>query len=1152
VFATFFIRRPIFAAVLSILITLGGGVGLLRLPVALYPEITPPTIEVSAIYPGAHARTMADTVAAPIEELVNGVEDMMYLSSTSANDGTYALTVTFKPGTNLDLAQVLVQNRVNVAAPKLPAEVRRRGVTVKKKAAGTLMIVNLASPDATRGDLYLSNYATIQLRDELARLDGVGDIQFLGQRDYSMRVWVNPIKLADRGLSAEDVTKAIEQQNAQVAAGQIGQPPVPTGQAFQFTINTRGRLVEPKEFEEIVLKTDDDGRAVRMKDVTDRIELGAAAYDQTCTLDGRPSVALSIFQLPGTNAIETAKRVRAKMAELRDKFPAGMEYEIVYDTTPFIEESVREVFVTLRDAVILVAVVMLVFLQSWRTALIPLAAVPVAIVGTFGFMALAGFSLNTLTLFGLVLAVGIVVDDAIVVVEAVESHLGRGLDAKAATAAALGEVAGPVIAVGLVLSAVFVPCVFITGIVGEFFRQFAVTIAISTLLSAFNSLTLSPALCGLLLKPHPAGHVVRDPLPRIAIPLALAAAAYFLLTPHVRPFVEGWMNQLPPPVANALEPVRPWAASIAAVLVALAVGWLLRVLVNRALGYLFWAFNKVFDVATAGYLGVVRGLLWVSPLVLVLFGGLVWATWQALATTPAGFIPTQDKGYLIVNLQLTDSASLTRTEQAVKAVDAIARSTPGVSHTVAVAGQSAVLGGNVANAATVYVMLDDFPHRRDPSRRADAVAAVIRRECEAAVPRAVVTVFPAPPVDGLGAAGGLRLLIADRDGADETGRSLQAVADRVLADAADSPLLTGVFGGYRADTPWVELKFDREAAESAGVEVADVIRALQQFFGSEYVNDFNRFGRTWQVTVQAAARFRNGLNDLSAVRVPNRRTGEMVPVRKFFKVEDTFGPALVLRFNLHPVAPVTVTPAAGVSDGEAMAELERIAAKHLDFGLSAEWTELARLRQETNTPALSAVGYTERLSTAALAFAFSVVLVFLVLAAQYESWALPLAVILVVPLCLLSAVVGVRLAGHDLNIFTQIGFVVLVGLASKNAILIVEFARHRHQAGATIRQATVEACRLRLRPIVMTSVAFILGVVPLVVAEGAGAEMRNTLGAAVFAGMIGVTAFGVFLTPVFYFVIQWAVDRIRPSPPGARGVSANSSGTPPGRPVPAG
>ncbi len=1098
VFADFFIRRPIFAAVLSILVTLGGAVGLFRLPVALYPEITPPTVEVSATYPGAHARTIADTVAAPIEENVNGVENMLYMSSTSANDGTYSLTVTFKPGTDLNIAQVLVQNRVNTATPKLPDEVKRRGVTVKKKATGTLMIINLSSP-TDNDDLYLSNYATIQLRDELARLEGVGDIQFRGQRDYAMRVWVNPNKLAARGLSAGEVRAGILEQNAQVAAGQIGQPPVPTGQAFQFTINTRGRLTETTEFGEIVLKTDEQGRAVRLKDVTDRIELGALAYDQACTLNGRPSVALAIYQLPGTNAIETANKVKAKMTELEPRFPPGVKYEIVYDTTPFIQESVSEVVRTLVDAVSLVALVMLVFLRSWRSAVIPLAAVPVAIVGTFGAMALAGFSLNTLTLFGLVLAVGIVVDDAIVVVEAAQHHLDSGMTPRDATAKAMKEVSGPVVAVGLVLTAVFVPCVFISGIVGEFFRQFAVTIAISTLLSAFNSLTLSPALCGLLLRPQAGTGGNRRFTRHLLIPLAFAGSALFLLTPHVRPLADEWLAPHLPEVVRSVVP------EVVAVLVALAVGVLVSL-----------SFEWFFKLFTDGYLLAVKGGLWVAPLVLVAFGGLVYWTYHEFDTAPTGFIPPQDKGYLLVNVQLREGASLTATEKAAATVDGVARGIPGVRHTVAVAGNSAVLGGNAANVATVYVMLDDFDHRRSPDVSADAIAARLRADCLAAVPQAVVTVFPAPPVDGLGAAGGYRLMLEDRVGDDKTTADLQRHADQIVKVAnEETPELAGAFSGTNSNSPWVWLEFDRDAAETTGVAVADVLTALRQYFGSEYVNDFNRFGRTWQVNVQADAKYRKGLDGLNAVQVPNRHTGEMVPIRRFLTPKERTGPTLVVRYNLHPTAPITATPAAGTSSGAAMAKLKKLAEEGLKDTptAKAEWTELAFLQQETG-------------STALWAFALSVVLVFLVLAAQYESWTLPLAVILVVPLCLLSALLGCRWAGYDVNIFTQIGFVVLVGLASKNAILIVEYARSRRQAGASVRQATLEACRLRLRPIIMTSVAFILGVVPLVIASGAGSEMRRTLGTAVFAGMIGVTAFGVFLTPVFFFAIQWATERL--------------------------
>ena len=1103
-FVRFFIDRPIAAAVLSILLALGGVVGLQRLPVALYPDITPPTVEVAAVYPGANARGVEATVAAPVEQQVNGVEGMMYMASTSGNEGSYTLTVTFKPGTDLNIAQVLVQNRVNLAERVLPDIVRRRGISVKKKSTGQLMIVNLVSPDGSREDVYLSNYATIQLRDVLARLEGVGDIQFLGQRDYSMRVWLDPDKLTGRKLSAEDAVKAIEQQNAQVAAGQIGQPPAPRNQAFQYTINTRGRLETPAEFADIILKTDPDGRAVRLRDVTSRIELGAVGYDQSCTLDGRPSVALSIYQLPGTNALDTAKRVRAKMAELREKFPAGLEYDIVYDTTPFIRESVAEVFSTLRDAVILVAVVMLVFLQSWRSAVIPLAAVPVAIVGTFGAMAVFGFSLNALTLFGLVLAVGIVVDDAIVVVEAVEHHIERGKSPRDATVAAMDDVAGPVIAVGLVLAAVFVPCLFVTGIVGQFFRQFAVTIAISTLLSAFNSLTLSPALCALLLKPRDGR--TREPLPRVVFPLGSAALAYFLAKSHAADLapVTAWAE------ATAGPPAAGLAVPVLAAVVGLAAGYAVRVVVNRALGWAFHVFNLAFDRLTVGYLAVVKLLLYATPVVLLGYAGFVYLTYAVMAASPVGFIPNQDKGYLLVNLQLPDSASLGRTDAVVRQIDALARDIPGVTHTIAVSGNSLLLGANAANMGTVYVMLAPFEARLGAGLSAAEISAALQAACDKDVRAATVQVFDAPPVEGLGTTGGIKLMIEDRGDPDP--KNLQAAAQGVVAAAADVPGLTGVYTGFRADTPWLEIVFDRDQAAATGIPVESVFADLQVQLGSLYVNDFNRFGRTWQVNVQADSKFRDDVTDPRHMTV-RTRSGEMVSLAGFVKVREVTGPVLVSRYNLYPAAAVTATPAAGTSSGSAIDALAATAAAGLPAGMRTEWTELALLQQQTG-------------NTAFYAFGLSVVLVFLVLAAQYESWALPLAVILVVPMCLLCAAVGVRLAGQDINIFTQVGFVVLIGLACKNAILIVEFARARHAAGESRYQATLEACRLRLRPIVMTSVAFILGVVPLITAAGAGAEMRRLLGTAVFAGMIGVTLFGVFLTPVFFFAIQWAVDKL--------------------------
>jgi len=1137
-FTRFFIDRPIFASVLSIIVTLAGGVALFSLPVAQYPEITPPTIEVSAVYPGANSKTVADTVAAPIEQQVNGVEDMMYMSSTCSNDGTYVLTVTFKPGVDLNIAQVLVQNRVNLAQPVLPELVRRRGVTVKKKSPSQLMIINLYGTQADAVDpeqrqrvlLDLSNYATIQLRDELARLSGVGDITYLGQRDFSMRIWLDPEKLAMKGLAAAEVVHAIEQQNAQVAAGQVGQPPAPKGQGFQYTINTLGRLTTVEQFQEMILKSDDEGRRiVRMKDVS-RLELGALNYDQSCTLDGKPSVALSVYQLPGTNAIDTAQRVRAKMQELSARFPPWLAYDIVYDTTPFIQESIDEVFVTLRDAIILVAIVMLVFLQSWRAAIIPLAAVPVAIVGTFAVMSALGYSVNNLTLFGLVLAVGIVVDDAIVVVEAVQHSIEEGFDPREATVQAMDTVAGPVVAVGLVLTAVFVPCVFIAGIIGEFYRQFAVTIAVSTLLSAFNSLTLSPALCALLLKPKSDGEAL-EPLPRLAFPLAGAGLAYWYLTgplPAVVPQLAAWPG---------------WAIPVVAAGGGGFVGWLVRVGLNRLLGWFFTGFNWGFATLTKGYLTVVGASLRLSALVLVVYAGLLALTYLAMTTTPAGFIPAQDKGYLLVTLQLPDAASLERTEREVRRLEQIALQTPGVKHTVSVAGQSILLNTNAPNFATLYIMLQDFPTRQSPELSADAIAARLQDEFAREATGALVTVLGAPPIDGLGTAGGFKLMIEDPS---DTGATALEQAGRTLVDAArEQPEFRDVFTGFRADTPWLFLDIDRDAAQVRGVEVSEIINALQVYFGSLYVNDFNLFGRTWQVNIQADDQFRKRIADLKKVRVKSARIEQenqllaqqarlvrqplppprdpMVPIAAFLSVRDTTGPVMIQRYNLYSSVAVNATPAPGVSSGQAIAALER-AATNLPPTLRAEWTELALLQLQTR-------------DTAIRAFVLSVVLVFLVLAAQYESWALPLAVILVVPMCLLSAVAGVRAAGLDINIFTQVGFVVLVGLACKNAILIVEFAKQRADAGMTRPAAAIAACRLRLRPIIMTSFAFVIGVIPLVIAEGAGAEMRRALGTAVFAGMLGVTLFGIFLTPVFFVTIRqitdWWSSRVKSSCPAA-------------------
>ncbi len=1118
-FSLFFINRPIFASVLSILITLGGGIAVFTLPIAQYPEITPPTVEVYAAYPGANAVVVADTVAAPIEQQVNGVEGMMYMSSQCTNDGTYTLTVTFKLGTDLNIAQVLVQQRVSLAQPILPALVQRRGITVKKKSPSVLMIVNLYSPDESRDNLFLSNYATIQLRDELARVPGVGDITYLGQRDYSMRLWLDPERLAVRGITASDVTDAIGQQNVQVAAGQIGQPPVDRGQVFQFTMTTLGRLADPEQFENMIIKSDSQGRLVRMKDIA-RTELGAQGYDQTCTLDGKPSVALSVYQLPGSNALDVAGKVRAKMDELKERFPAGLDYKVVYDTTPFITESIKEVFKTLLDAVLLVAFVVLLFLQNWRSTIIPLVAVPVAIIGTFAVMKMFGFSLNNLTLFGLVLAIGIVVDDAIVVVEAVEHHIEHGLEPRAATAKAMADVSGPVIAIGLVLFAVFVPCAFIKGITGQFFLQFAVTIAFSTLISAFNSLTLSPALSALLLRPREKGGFSR--LPGLAFALAgmLVGGRIGWEAPWATGIEHRALSFLAAsPLADIFQPLQEmWTATpacqglvaggAAGLLLGAAVGWPLAWLSNRLLAGFFRLFNGAFDLSTDVYARSVGWMLRGSMLVLLVYGGLLALTYVGFTRTPTGFIPQQDKGYLLVNVQLPDASSVERTDRVMRRIEDLAAHSDGVAHTVAVAGQSILLNANAPNFGAMYVMLKDFRERTTEDLSGDAIAVHLQEKLQAEVPDAIVNVFGAPPVDGLGTAGGFKIIAEDRG--DSGLDTLEATGDKLVVAGNETGKLQGLFTSFRANTPWLYLDVDRAQAKMLGVSIGELFNTLQVYLGSLYVNDFNRFGRTWQVNVQADADYRKQVEDMKQLKIRNAQ-GAMVPLSTLASVRATSGPVMVMRYNMYPSTAINGNAAPGVSSGQALTAMESVARKELPATMRPEWTELALLQLQTG-------------NTAMLVFVLAVVLVFLVLAAQYESWALPLAVILVVPMCLLCSIAGVVLAHMDINIFTQIGFVVLVGLACKNAILIVEYAKAKRESGVPRHEATLEACRLRLRPIMMTSFAFILGVVPLVLSEGAGAEMRQTLGTAVFSGMLGVTLFGIFLTPVFYSVIQWLVD----------------------------
>ncbi|HZZ81242.1 MAG TPA: multidrug efflux RND transporter permease subunit [Gemmataceae bacterium] len=1130
-FTRFFIDRPIFASVLSILIVLAGGIALRSLPIAQYPDITPPTVEVSAIYPGANAKVVVDTVAAPIEQQVNGVEGMMYMSSQCTNDGSYSLTITFHHGVDLNIAQVLVQNKVALAQPILPDLVKRRGVAVKKKSPNVLMIVNLFSEDGRRDSLYLSNYATIQLKDELSRLPGVGDISYMGQRDYSMRVWLDPGKMSFRQLTANDVVLAVQAQNVQVAAGQLGQPPTPSGQAFQYTMTTMGRLANPEEFGEMILKTNAGGGIVRLRDVA-HIELGAQGYDQSCTMDGKASVALSVYQLPGSNALEVARLVRAKVEELKSRFPQGVDYAIVYDTTPFINESINEVFKTLRDAVILVALVVLLFLQNWRSALIPLVAVPVAIIGTFAVMAAMGFSLNNLTLFGLVLAIGIVVDDAIVVVEAVEHHIEHGLAPREATIKAMEQVSGPVVAIGLVLIAVFIPCAFISGIIGQFFRQFALTIAVSTLISAFNSLTLSPALSALLLKPRTKG--VYQTLPRFAFVLLGAWAGYMAVKSLVAPSLVEHIES-----ENLASNVSAWLPSLLGILGGIIAGWLFGRPLNFLLGALFGWFNLAFDFATGLYARSVGVLLVLSVPVLLGYCGLLWLTYWTFNQTPTGFIPAQDKGFLLVNVQLPDAASSERTRLVMAQIEAVAQETPGVKHTVAITGQSILMNANAPNFGAMYLMLDDFHHRLDPDLSGPALAARLQKRLQDEIGEGVVNVFEPPPVDGLGTAGGFKIMIEDRGDIGLT--TLQTVADNIVAagngqqsgdkskgTAAVDPEsgLQDLFTSFRANTPWLYLDIDRLQAKSLGVSMSEIFTTLQVYLGSLYVNDFNRFGRTWQVNVQGSADFRKQIDDLKQLKIRNDK-GEMVPFAAVARVRDVSGPVVVMRYNMYPAAAINGNAGPGISSGQAIAIAEELAKPELLPSMKYEWTELAHLQLETG-------------NTAMFAFALAVVLVFLVLAAQYESWSLPLAVILVVPMCLLFSVIGVLAAHQDINIFTQIGFVVLVGLACKNAILIVEFAKAQRESGVPRFEATLAACQLRLRPIIMTSFAFILGVVPLMVSQGAGAEMRQTLGIAVFAGMLGVTLFGIFLTPVFFCAIQWVTDlRSRPRDASSPDVAAH-------------
>ena len=1097
-FSRFFIDRPIFASVLSIVITLVGGISVFNLGLAQYPTVAPPTVRVRCSYPGASARVVAETVAAPIEQQVNGVENMLYMSSQCTNDGSYDLAVTFKPGVNLNMAQVLVQNRVNLAVPSLPEVLRQTGITTRKLSPDMLMTVSINSPTGRYDQLYLSNYALTKIRDELSRLSGVGDVFITGQRDYSMRIWVDPDKLAARRLTAGDVVAAVREQNMQVACGQIGQQPAHPGQPTQITLSTLGRLVEPEQFANIVVHTAPDGRLIRIKDIG-RVELGARSVDVQSQLDGKDSVGLMISQLPDANALDVADGIHEKMEELSRDFPKEMIYEIQYDTTPYTRECIYEVIKSLRDAILLVACVVLLFLQNWRSAVIPLVTVPVAIVGTFAVMLAMGFTLNNLTLFGLVLAIGIVVDDAIVVVEAVEHHIELGLSPREATIKAMSQVSSPVVAVGLVLSAVFVPCAFISGITGQFFRQFALTIATSTILSAFNSLTLSPALAAILLKPRRRGE--HNALPRLFYVAAVGWAAYQYLGP--------WLiaRVVPPGGMAWWLAASPWAAAVAGGMV----GWFVGLPVNYLLGWFFRAFNATFLLGSHAYTWLVGRFLRVVVLVLLVYVGLLYLAGWSYRVTPKGFIPTQDMGYLQVDVQMPDTAAAERTRAVMDRVQAIITRQPGVKHTLCVAGRSFFLSANSSEFGSMYVILDDFAERRSPEMYSEAIANRLQQEFQRQVPGATVTVFGAPPVRGVGRAGGFKLMIEDRG--DVGLKTLQGQTDNIVekagqlrSPATGRPLLVRLKSVFRANAPQLFADVNRRQCMTLGVPLNAVFNTLQVFLGSFYANDFNLFGRTWQVVIQAEAKFRNRVEKIRQLKVRNNR-GTMVPLGTLADIREVNGPLILTRYNMYPAAAIQGAPGPGVSSRQAIDLMQQLADRELLSAMRYEWTEMAYLELQAG-------------NTAMIIFGLAVAMVFLVLAAQYESWSLPLAVILVVPLCLLGAVMGVMIRQMEINIFTQIGFVVLVGLASKNAILIVEFAKRQRESGVTAQEAAIAACRLRLRPIVMTSFSFILGVSPLMIAVGAGAEIRRALGTAVFSGMLGVTVFGIFLTPVFFTVVD--------------------------------
>ncbi|WP_375170640.1 efflux RND transporter permease subunit [Marinobacter sp.] len=1047
-FPHFFIDRPIFATMLSLIILIGGGISLFQLPISEYPEVVPPTVVVTANYPGANPKVIAETVASPIEDEINGVENMLYMSSQATADGRMTLTVTFALGTDLDKAQVQVQNRVDIALPRLPEEVQRLGVVTEKSSPNLTMVVHLHSPDESRDITYLANYAELNVKDQISRLGGVGDVQLFGGGEFAVRLWLKPDELAARNLNASDVVNAVRAQNRQIAAGSLGAQPAPNESQFQLMLNVRGRLTSLDEFRDIVLKIGDNGAITRLSDVA-RVELGQNTYALEAGLDGKPAVAMPIFQRPGANAIELSDSVRETMDRLSGSFPQGVTYDIVYDPTVFVRGSIDAVIATLLEAILLVVLVVVLFLQTWRASIIPLVAVPVSLIGTFAVMQWLGVSINTLSLFGMVLAIGIVVDDAIVVVENVERNIHRGLSPREATKVAMNEVTGPIIAIALVLCAVFIPTAFITGLSGQFYKQFALTITISTIISAINSLTLSPALSALLLKGR---------------------------------------DEKPDRLSRVLD---------------------------RIFGrFVFRPFNRFFDRTGDAYQVLVKKLIRYGAIVGVVYLGLTVFSGHLFNQVPGGFIPQQDKQYLVAVAQLPDAASLDRTVEVVDEMQEIALATEGVTNTVAFPGLSINGFTNSPNSGIVFLPLDDFDQRTAPELSAGAIAGKLNAAF-AGIDEGFVAVFPPPPILGLGTTGGFKLQIEDR-----SSKGFEALFDTLqttLNEARKHPALTGLYSSFRVQVPQFDLDIDRERAMLLGLPLESVFDTLQVYLGSLYVNDVNLFGSTYQVIAQAEADKRLDPEHILNLKVRNQH-GQMIPLSAIMDVHSTIGPDRVMRYNGYPTAELNGSPAPGFSSDQAQAAIEEVLAQTLPEGMAFEWTE---------------VTYQQELAGNTMVYVFPLVilLVFIVLAAQYESLRLPFAIILIVPMTLLSALAGVWLSSGDNNIFTQIGLIVLVALASKNAILMVEFARDLNLRGLSHYQAIIEACRLRLRPILMTSIAFTAGVVPLVLASGAGAEMRQAMGVAVFSGMIGVTVFGLLFTPVFYAVIQRAkVDETASAP----------------------